>query len=449
MNIVKLIAENVKRLHAVEITPEGSLITIGGQNSAGKSSVLDSIAYALGGEKLVPSEPLRRGESEGKIVVDLGDFIVTRKFKRERGVDVPGASDAREYWGETKSTLMVTNRDGARYPSPQALLDKLYGRLTFDPLAFAREGETADGRKRQADTLRRLVGLDLEAFDRRRQDAAQQRATVKRSLAAKAMQLTTLPVHEGVPTEEVASGVVFAELQKAEEYRGLAEVAEREVARRESHLEAMKKDHERIGEKIIEAQRVLNDLKETERQMVSDREDRYLELDAARITADAARAVVPDIDSIHAKMKEVEATNQKVRANLAHAKVKQEVEDLTHTIEMCDNDIVAAEGAKLLAIAEAPFPVPGLGLNDEGVTFFDLPFNQAGSSEQVRVSVAIGVALNPTLRVLLIRNGNLLDKKSLAAVAEQAAAAGMQVWCEYVTEGAEGVSVFIEDGRVA
>src|SRR5258706_15795265 len=107
MKIVKLVAENVKRLHAVTIEPDGALVTVGGKNGAGKSSVLDSIAWALGGEKLVPPEPIRSGESEAKIVVDLGDLVVTRRFKRER-IDAPvpeGAMDHPEdhKWGETKS----------------------------------------------------------------------------------------------------------------------------------------------------------------------------------------------------------------------------------------------------------------------------------------------------------------------------------------------------------
>ena len=83
------------------------------------------------------------------------------------------------------------------------------------------------------------------------------------------------------------------------------------------------------------------------------------------------------------------------------------------------------------------------------MTFGSLPFSQASSSEQLRVSVAIGLALNPKLKVLLIRSGNLLDDDSLKAVAAQAEAAEAQVWVEWVTANAEGVSVMIEDGRVA
>ena len=98
-------------------------------------------------------------------------------------------------------------------------------------------------------------------------------------------------------------------------------------------------------------------------------------------------------------------------------------------------------------MAAAAFPVVGLGFNDNGVTFNGVPFSQASSAEQLRVSVAMGLALNPTLRVVLIRDGSLLDDDSLAMVATMAAEKDSQVWIERVGHGEE-TSVVIEDGAV-
>src|SRR5690349_11343820 len=134
MKVIQLSAENFKRISAIDITPEGTLITLGGKNGAGKSSVLDAIAVALGGASLVPEEPIRQGESEGTVTVDLGEFIVTRKFTREVVRDLE--SEGGTQYGPTRSTLVIKNREGLKYPSPQAMLDKLLGRLTFDPMAF-------------------------------------------------------------------------------------------------------------------------------------------------------------------------------------------------------------------------------------------------------------------------------------------------------------------------
>lgn len=62
MKINKLEIENVKRVKAVKIEPsENGLTIIGGRNNQGKTSVLDSIAWALGGDRYRPSQAVREG----------------------------------------------------------------------------------------------------------------------------------------------------------------------------------------------------------------------------------------------------------------------------------------------------------------------------------------------------------------------------------------------------
>lgn len=74
MKINKLEIENVKRIRAVKIEPtQNGLTVIGGNNNQGKTSVLDSIAWALGGENFRPTEAMRHMELE------LGDIIGGRE----------------------------------------------------------------------------------------------------------------------------------------------------------------------------------------------------------------------------------------------------------------------------------------------------------------------------------------------------------------------------------
>ena len=105
--IVQLNVENVKRIEAVEITPDGELVVIGGKHGNGKSSVLDSIMYALGGEKALPPVPLRNGTSKGHITINLGDLVVTRKFTRKKD-------------GEIGTSLEIKRANGDKVSSPQA-----------------------------------------------------------------------------------------------------------------------------------------------------------------------------------------------------------------------------------------------------------------------------------------------------------------------------------------
>src|SRR5262245_40607787 len=134
MKITKLIAENVKKLSVVEITPDGNLVQITGKNGQGKSSVLDAIWWALAGQTNIQAAPIRKGENEARIVLDLGEIIVRRTFRQKTKKDDSGAEVADD--GYT-TAIVVENAQGARFPSPQRMLDGLLGALSFDPLAFA------------------------------------------------------------------------------------------------------------------------------------------------------------------------------------------------------------------------------------------------------------------------------------------------------------------------
>src|SRR3989304_5788661 len=140
MKILKLTAENVKKLRAVEITPTGELVEITGRNGAGKSSVLDSLWWALAGTKHIQAVPIRKGATKARIRLDLGELTVERRFS-EKG-----------------PTPTVENAEGARFTSPQGILDALLGALTFDPLAFVGQEP-----REQFETLRRLLPLPHDA----------------------------------------------------------------------------------------------------------------------------------------------------------------------------------------------------------------------------------------------------------------------------------------------
>ena len=152
MRIVELYAENVKRLRAVSITPDPTVQVIGGRNAQGKSSVLDAIWLALGGGQAsrAITRPVRDGEDHATVALDLGDLRVTRSWS-----------------AAGKSTLRVEAADGARYSSPQAILDRLVGSLSFDPLAFTRLPA-----RQQREALLDLVDLDVDLDELEAQRAA-------------------------------------------------------------------------------------------------------------------------------------------------------------------------------------------------------------------------------------------------------------------------------------
>lgn len=430
MKILSLRAENVKRLTAVHIAPDGApVVVISGENEAGKSSVLDSIAMALGGKNLVPAKPIRDGESRAEICVDLGEYIVTRVFT------------------PTGGSLTVTNRDGAKFPSPQALLDGLVGRLTFDPLAFAEQAEKDP--KSAADTLRRLAGIDTTDLETERKKVFDERTLINRDVTQLTGALAKAVKHPDVAAEPRSAADLSKQLDAADELAATAAEALTASGRAE---------HAWITAKQLAAAKA--DAVDRARQALEDAETASLEADEAvhetkRVFDDSvtqrkvADAAVPDRKALREQLAAIEQFNAKVRDNQAAAQLtaqlagkRKDSEALTTRLNVLDNE-------KVERLTSAAFPVEGLGLDDVvGVTWNGLPFTQASSAVRVRASVAIGLALNPKLRVLLVRNGNDLGQKNLKLIAEMAEASGGQLWIERIAGGDGLPTILIEDGAV-
>jgi hypothetical protein len=429
LTIVELKASNVKRLRAVHIRPDGAAVVLGGKNGQGKSSVLDAIAYALGGKDAACREPVRRGAESAEIVCDLGEIIVRRTFKPT---------------GET--TLVVSSREGARFPSPQAMLDRLTGSLTFDPLAFARMRPAE-----QSETLRRLVGLDFKDLDAERASVYAERTTVNRDGQAMLARFNAAPSFPDAPAAEISSSEVLAERDAATERnaansgkRDEAAYAERIAGERANgaHLASLS-----VEEADAEVKR-WTEVAATRRRSLIEAERMR---DEARAKADAIAAEVTtlvdvDLAPFKGRLDAVDATNNKVRANAVRAKLEKDLEAKRDESRALTARLEAIDAEKAKAIETAPMPVPGLGFDAAGVTLNGLPFEQASQAEQLRVSVAMGFALNPRLRVLLVRDASLLDSESLDLVTRMAEEAGAQVWLERV-EADAATTVLIEDGQ--
>lgn len=423
--IVKLTAENVKRLRAVEITTDGNVIVVGGKNGQGKSSVLDSIMYALAGGRSLPKVPVHKGEEKATVEIDLGDLLVKRTFT------VNG-----------NTTLTVTNKDGLKYPSPQGILDALVGRLSFDPLEFARQDP-----KEQSDTLKSVVGIDFTTLDTERQTYYDQRSAINREVktleARKAYMV--VPV-AGLPKEELPAETILAEQRKAAaqnsenaKQRSARDAAKTTLGNLELSLESDKKRVEEIETRLVQAKA---NLTARQNQVTEARGLFEVSVKMAEKLQDL------DLTSFSEKLKHVEATNKQVRDAKAREELVGQIKAKSADADKLTTAIEKIARQKRDEIKAAKFPIAGLSVDETGdVAFNGLPFSQASSAEQLRVSVAIGLALNPKLRVLLIRDGSLLDQDSLALLAKLAADNEAQVWLERV--GTEGeVSVMIEDGMV-
>lgn len=420
--IVQLTASNVKRLSAVSITPDGSTVVIGGRHGNGKSSVLDCIVYAITGTKSLPPVPLRRGASKGHIDLDLGDLKIRRTFTRK---------------GENEYTtsLEVKRANGDKVSSPQALLDSLCSSLAFDPLEFARMKP-----KTQLEALKSLVKLDFADLDRARERLYSQRTEVNRQHAAKKAEWKAVPFVADIPHKEISVASLIAEIRRRESVN-------RENAAHRQDLEDLRElgrdKQTQIGNIKAEIERLKKQLVVLE-EAAGEINDR-----AAAVAEYVATLTDESIDEIQKQIETAEATNIKIRRNLQKLELAKAEKDLEAKSEDLTRQIEEIDDEKSSAMKSAQFPVDGLGFGADGVLLNGLPLEQANTAAQIELSVAMGMALNPTLRVMLVRDGSSLfaDETGLGLIAKLADKHDAQVWIERASIGEE-CSVIIDDGHV-
>ena len=463
MKIISLTAENVKKLVAVEITPDGNMVQITGKNRQGKTSVLDAIWWAIAGTENIQRQPIRQGQDKARIELHLGDHGKTELIVERRIT-------------EKSSTLAVKTAEGAKYPSPQRMLDDLLGALTFDPLAFMRKDERG-----QFDVLRKLVPLkvDLDEIDLlNKQDYAKRtdlNRTAKQHLAA----AQSIAVPEGLPEEPVDINALLNQMTEASEHnadierrRANREQAVKDIEAGKAFIDGMHRalpdklqSVENARDRIVsdyaaqieilqrkieaakqeadeEAKRLVNTFK----QQTSERQANIEEL-RSKLTAAGELPDPVDVAALRAQIDEANEINAgissrvKRNAELVHAEHAQiEAQKRTDAME-------ARNQSKLEAIDQVEMPVSGLGFGDGIVLYNGVPLDQASDAEQLEVSMAIAAALNPKLRVLRIRDGSLLDDDAMERLAKFADERDFQVWIERV-DSSGTVGIVMEDGHV-
>lgn len=450
MKIIGLKTENVKRIVAAEINPDGNMVVVGGNNAQGKSSLLDSIMMALAGKKSICDRPLRDGEKKGSVEVNLGDYIVTRTFTPSGG-----------------GTISVKNSDGAKYSSPQAILDGLTGNLTFDPVKFANQAD-----KDQLETLKKLVGLDFTELDAKRKTIYDERTEIgrqgKTAKAAFEGMIDHGEIEEIVISDllnqiaEIDKENAANEIQRKELFNLSVAVgdAERyaETSRNENKAEHLVLSND-LKSKLIALDKLKKEIEEAEKGI------KHFEAMSKKVDADNVKKIATEkgfhdelkvevdalvdkpTDDLRSKIAVAEETNQKFRENKARVEKKALMDDLTVQWNAKSEGLKVIDNDKSDQLAAAKFPVEGLSFDETGVTYNGVPFSQASAAERLRVSVAMGAAMNPKLKIMLIRDASLLDEVNMQALKEMSDKSDFQLWVERVGKGNE-CSVIIEDGKI-
>ena len=409
MKIIEFRAERFKRLSAVEIVPEGNTVIISGKNGQGKSSVLDAIWLALGGGNATKDSattvPIKDGEKDAVVRLDLGDIIVTRK------------------WTANGSTLTVEGADGRKYSSPQTLLDTLVGTISFDPLSFAKM-PPMEQRSRLIDLVNLPVNLDELSVQRKA--FYDQRTFVNRELKTIQAELAGIQLPDNdVPEEEISIAEMTKKIGLAQDQHSRIIMGRQRLQEKVEKGNALR---ELIQQKTEELTALANQIRSETEMLDSCKE--------------------PDVQAMRSQIENAEQINQIVRQKKRKAGLQVQMNEKTMESDGITQQIEAIDLAKKEAFLNVRFPVDGLAVDEEGITYNGIPFRQCSSAEQLKVCVAIASALNPEIRVIRVPDASLLDGESMKVMQDLAQQQDIQIWMERVTDGKEKVGVVIEDGTV-
>lgn len=423
MKIINFIAENIKRLVAVEIAPKGNLVQLTGRNGHGKSSVLDAIWWALASAKHIQSVPIREGATEARIRLDLGELIVTRKLRLQED-------------GSYTTSLIVENAQGARFPSPQGVLDELLGELTFDPLAFARSDS-----KEKFQSLRKLLpDIDFDAIEAANKLDYEQRTDLNRKAKEAIASAATIILPPG-DIAAVDEQALLAQLSSAgahnEKITNLRNGRAKARTDMEQHLKNAAEADSNAARLRVEAEAAEKAAIELRRQA-----------NELKVKLDTAKPLPNPIDTsaVAAQLEAARSANALVALRDRKHQFEETAAELTKSVAALTAQINKRKADTAAAIAAASLPVPGLDIVEGVVTLNGKPFEQASDAEQLRASLAIAMAMNPKLRVIRVRDGSLLDEDSLAIVQEMCDAEDYQVWIERVDSSGK-VGFVLEDGH--
>lgn len=409
IKINQLEIENVKRIKAVKIEPkETGLTIIGGNNNQGKTSVLDAIAWALGGEKYKPSQAVREGSvvPPNLHLVMSNGLVVERKGKN--------------------STLKVTDPNGKK--AGQQLLNEFIEQLALDLPKFM----NASG-KEKADVLLQIIGVgpQLIEFDQKEKELYQERLYVGRTADQKAKFAKEMTYYDDVPKELISPSELIKQQQEI-----LARNGENE--RKRSAAVALNAERNRLAEKV---NALKEELERYQAQLIKVDHDMNIAYKTAEELHDESTA------ELEASIANIDEINRKIRANLDKEKAEDDARGYLANYEKLTEQIEDIRQKRTALLDAAELPLTGLSVKDGELIYNGQKWDNMSGSDQLKVSTAIVRKLNPNCGFVLLDKLEQMDMQTLEAFGQWLEGEGLQAIATRVSTGDE-CSIIIEDGYI-
>jgi hypothetical protein len=414
VKINSLELENVKRVKAVAITPtENGLTVLGGKNAQGKTSVLDAIAWALGGDRYKPSAPDREGSMvKPHLKVSLSNGVVVERSGKN-------------------SALKVIDSTGKK--SGQTLLDSFISQLALDLPKFLNMSN-----RDKAKELLKIIGIgdQLDALDRKEQELYNRRLEIGRIRDQKKGAADEMVQWDGVPETPISATDLIQQQQTILARNG-------ENQRKRDRLKEITFEKHRIFDEITRLESQLNDLQAR----ITERKDAYEKVAADEEIAmtETAKLVDESTAELQKNLEEIEAINAKVSQNLAKAKAMDEMKAFDDQYKALSADIDNVRDERLKLLDGAKMPLDGLSVDHGELVYKGQRWDNMSSSEQLIVSTAIVKELKPECGFVLLDKLEQMDVDTMNEFGHWLEGQGLQAIATRVSVGEE-CSVIIEDG---
>ena len=416
VTITALEAENVKRIKAVAFAPSPTGLTlVGGNNNQGKTSVLDALAWALGGDRFRPDAAQRDGAiapAHLKVTLSNG-VVVERKGKN--------------------ASLTVTDPTGRR--SGQQLLNAFVEPLALDLPRFM---DASD--KEKSDILLRIIGIGAELHTRDLEiKGLYDKRTFTGQLAAQKKHFAEEMIsYPEAPDEPVSASELIRQQQDILARNGENQRLRAQYAELEQQVQQCVDELKRTRERIATLQQLADELDAKHTKLFNQRE--------------TARKTVSQLQDestaeLEASIRDIEETNRKVRANLEKSRAEDEAAQYASEYDRLTESIQQKRAERMALLNGADLPLPGLSVEDGVLTYKGKHWRDISGSDQLRVAAAIVRRLNPDCGFVLLDKLEQMDMTALQEFSAWLEAEGLQAIATRVSTGSE-CQIIIEDGMV-
>lgn len=416
VTITALEAENVKRIKAVAFAPSPTGLTlVGGNNNQGKTSVLDALAWALGGDRFRPDAAQRDGAiapAHLKVTLSNG-VVVERKGKN--------------------ASLTVTDPTGRR--SGQQLLNAFVEPLALDLPRFM---DASD--KEKSDILLRIIGIGAELHTRDLEiKGLYDKRTFTGQLAAQKKHFAEEMIsYPEAPDEPVSASELIRQQQDILARNGENQRLRAQYAELEQQVQQCVDELKRTRERIATLQQLADELDAKHTKLFNQRE--------------TARKTVSQLQDestaeLEASIRDIEETNRKVRANLEKSRAEDEAAQYASEYDRLTESIQQKRAERMALLNGADLPLPGLSVEDGVLTYKGKHWRDMSGSDQLRVAAAIVRRLNPDCGFVLLDKLEQMDMTTLQEFSAWLEAEGLQAIATRVSTGSE-CQIIIEDGMV-